>query len=269
MSVAVQTLPDPEDSAPKILSSENGSRISKMNRHRAALQSFSIDSLIGNGKDNHVGERKRTSTAADESCPLSAEMSSPEECHGHRTDMTVAPPYGRTSGSPVHQDASAVQHQKLSTLFNIMVDTAVQQQPRPALQSPLPPPQPPSYDYYKILQLQSAATAAAAAAVGKMFSPRSLWPYLNDAATFPRAPALPLACYDPSRQSPPYSQPSPQYGQPSPPPSFECPDDADSDDDAVPHFPLPNVSKPVGDTHNVGDDDDDMSANQRFGEYYM
>lgn len=238
--VAVRPSVDPSDSPVSCSSDSDRSRhhaTPEMNvyRRRTAFQSFSIESLIGSGKDT-TGER------------------------------TAVRSPGVLLASPATTDFLPVdEHRRLSTLFTNMLDTAIVQQRMPiALESPAA--EPVNFDYFKMLQLQSAA-----AAVGKMFSPCSLWPYTGNVVAFPRAPLpQPSSCYDNSHPS------RGGHNRLSPPSqSFGCADEADLD----------SVDKSAGDLsfqhaeydHDDDDDDDDDvddndAPNDRlhplFGEYY-
>lgn len=170
-----------------------------MNTYQTALQSFSIESLIG-------GER----TA---SCPADR-AARPAEAHYRRRRMqdssTISPLYPWPSAVTLQcRDAAGVDYRHRYRTSSLS-DTAVQQQQQMAGSPPtLPPPM--GFDYLKVLHFQSAAAAAAAAAaaVGKPFSPLSLWPYLGDVVAFPPVPP----------NSPPPS-----------PPTFGRLGDADADD---------------------------------------
>lgn len=199
--VAVRPLADPDDS-PAVSSSDSGRSwhhgTPEMNgyRRRSAFQSFSIESLIGGGGGG-------------------------KDAVSESTAVRSSPPSAFHAGTAAADVPQVVQHRQLSTLFTNMLDTAIIQRQTPtALQTR--PAQLANFDYLKILQLQSAA-----AAVGRIFSPRSLWPYSLDVAAFP--PQL-SPCYDnaqPLRSA--HNRLSPPPPPPPPPQSFGCADEADSD----------------------------------------
>lgn len=214
-----------------------GKLAAEMSRYRTALQSFSIESLIGAKDDDCVvgrdtGVEKETGGGGDKDdfggvvtagfeCPSPP---SEELLVAHAESSSAAHRYDwmdAASGLPTF----GTRDRRLSTLFSSMLDTAIQQQQQ-LEQPPLPPPPPPPplhFDYFKALQLQSAATA------GKTFSPQSLWPYLSEVIAFPHAPPQP-----------------PCYLQPPPPPLlpslFGCTDEAYEDDD---HVSSCNVTPPI------------------------
>lgn len=200
-----------------------------MNKYQTALQSFSIESLIGGDKapiepcpQLTVKDTQTEKTAA---TGEHYEHPSDDDDDDSRDDRT-----GLVTVSPLQDsEATAVQRHQLSTFFNIMLDTATaQRHPASELSAPF------NFDYLKVLRMQSAATSAAAEAVDairKTFSAQSHWPYSNDASIVPPVP------------------PSTTF--------YRCADDVDSDD--VEGHVSPEADR-SGSSSRPNDD-------PRFGEY--
>ncbi|VVC41729.1 Homeobox domain, metazoa,Homeobox domain,Homeobox domain-like,Homeobox, conserved site [Cinara cedri] len=222
-----------------------------MSKYQTASQSFSIESLIGGGGVRPSAEspppRVATTAAVNPTgCPSSSGVPYPRTYH----DATMLPSSavvsqaaddGHKASTSPHADAAGAgtefdQRRWLSTLFNGMLDTAVQQRRQLQLhESPAPPL---NFDYFKVLQLQSAAAAAAetTTTVDKTFSPRSLWPYSIDVAAFTAQPPHPLAPQPAPR--PPQTPPLPprynsnsRHGGGCGRPYFGCDDDDEDDED--------------------------------------
>lgn len=182
----------------------------EMSRYQTALQSFSIESLIG-GERTPVEPCPRYGRTAAAKDMQTADTATADERYGSTSDDDdfrddrVRPVAVPTCSSPLRDAAevtAAVQRRQLSTFFNIMMDTAAaQQHPESEPSVPL------NIDYLKVLRMQSAAAAAAAVAadaVRKTFSAQTLWPYSNDVSAVSAVPPRTTI--------------------------YRCADDADSDD---------------------------------------
>jgi len=228
---------------------------------RAAVQPSSSDVCCSEPAASEMSRKYQT---AFQSFSIESLIGGGSETPPPPADATISPP-------SYYLDAAAMQLQQRSTL-----------EPSAML----------NFDYLSVLRLQSAA-AAAAAAVGKSFAPRSLWPYLSDAVTFPGTPTPPPLCYHDYRRS----LLRDVGNQPSPPPVFGC--DATTDDDADSGDPenrdLPNACTTVvadggpgggggydddddgggggrdngDDIDDDEDDEDDVDDDPRFGEYVI
>lgn len=253
-----------------------------MSRYQTALQSFSIESLIGSCKDGCNGVYELDTGGGDSGLrPGDSRGCSPADRAVKRTSAfyrrtsdapVISPPHAWPPSSDHRRDTEVDhQHRRLSTFFNNMLDTALQQQQQPMESSPML-----NFDYVKVLQLQSAAAAAAATAAGKPYSSLSLWPYLNDVVVFPQVPPPPASHCD--------NAPRSVCAGGDLQPSFGCgAGDADSDDTTEDRAILPpngpNALAAVGKSSNndgeddgpgnqVNNGDDDLSPpNPWFGEY--